>query len=250
MLMNKILLLATALVMSAAAGHASAQSGFYVSAFAGSDSPDKEVLDGINAAGLPRLNVITLDDGPIYGGSLGVASTEYGFGRFRAEIEVSSRDSDLEGVDLNGVARTIRPDRNVGVTTGLLQVIYDTPVYFDRLRFHAGAGYGLVNVNHNIGYLVANAVAIGSSPGNSLISITNSETTSGHQWIAGAEVLLSPRWSLTADVRSLEVGEMQTQRFVENAVINGVPTTLGTLDAVQDADYSSVSWTVGLKYAF
>lgn len=248
--MNKIVLLATALAMSAAAGQASAQSGFYITAFAGADSPDKEVLDGVNAAGLPRLNVITLDEGSIYGASLGVASTEYGFGRFRAELELSARKSDLEGVDLNGVARTIRPDRSVGVTTGLIQVIYDTPVYFDRVRFHAGAGYGLANVNHDIGYLVANAAAIGSSPGNLLIGITNSETTSAHQWIAGAEVLLSPRWSLTADVRSLDVGDLQTQRFVENSIINGTPTTIGTLDAVQDADYASVSWTVGLKYAF
>lgn len=248
--MNKIVLLVTALMASAAAGQASAQNGFYITAFTGGDSPDKEVLDGVNAAGLARLNVVTLDEGSIYGAALGVASPEYRFGRLRAELELSARKSDVEGVDLNGVARTVRPDRSVGVTTGQVQLIYDTPVFFDRVRFHAGAGYGLANVNHDIGYLVPNAAAIGSSPGNILIGITNSETTSAHQFIAGAELVLTSKWSLTADVRTLEVGDMQTQRFVENTIINGTPTTIGTLDSVQDADYSSTSWTVGLKYSF
>lgn len=247
--MNRLVFLAAGVAIAAAAGPAAAQTGVYVTAFGGVDSPE-ETLDGANPAGAVRHIEVTLEDGSIYGGALGVASSEYAFGRFRAEVEVSSRKSDLEGIELNDVARTIREDRSVAVSTGMIQAIYDTPLYWDRVRFHIGAGYGFAAVDHNLGYLVANAAAIGSSPGNFLINIPNSETTSAYQIMAGAEVVLAPRWSLTADVRSLNVGDLQAQRFVENSIINGTPTTIGTLDSVLSADYSSMSYTVGLKYAF
>ena len=248
--MNRLALLLAGVAIAGAAGPAAAQTAVYVTAFGGSDSPGRETLDGANSSGAARHIEATLDDGSIFGAALGVTSPDYSFGRFRAEVEVSSRKSDLQGIELNGVARTIRDDGNVSVSTGMVQALYDTPLYWDRVRFHVGAGYGFAAVDHNLGYLVANAAAIGSSPGNFLINIPNAETTSAYQVMAGAEFVLTPTWSLTADVRSLRVGDLQAQRFIENSIINGTPTTTGTLDSVLSADYSSTSYTVGLKYAF
>lgn len=222
----------------------------YITGFAGTDMPDEEALNGVNAAGQVRDIDVALEDASVLGLALGVASPDYSFGRLRAEAEVSFRESDVEGVTLNGVPRVFIEGSNVSVTAGMINVLYDTPVFFDRVRFSAGAGFGIAGIDHEIQYLVVTPGAIGPNPGNFRIAIPTTEVTYAYQLIGGVDLALTPHWSIVGDVRYLDLGDAQAQRFITNSIINGVPTTLGTLDSVLDADYSTTSYTIGLRYTF
>lgn len=226
------------------------EGGVYVSIFGGIDTPDEEKLDGQNAAGDLRDIDVALDDGKIFGGALGVAGADSSWGRLRAEVELSFRKSDQEGLTLNGVPRTVIDGSDVSVGAGMLNAYYDTPKFFDRVRFGVGAGFGVASVNHEIGYLIAVPPAIGTIPGQIQIAIPSSETGYAYQLIGGVEVELSSKLSLIGNVRYFDLGDVQVERFVLNSFINGVPTTTGTLDSVLDADYSTTSFTVGVRYKF
>ena len=219
----------------------------YVSGMIGINMPDDENFLGANAAGQGRDIQAQLDDGTQFGLSLGLMTKDYDWGRVRGEVEVAYRESDLEGLVLNAVSRTIIEGSGVDVTTAMVNLSYDTPKVLGSLRFSLGAGYGLASVTHDIRYLVANAAAIGSIPGQLQIAIPNSETTDAYQLIGGAEVELTPGISLIADVRYLEVGDTKGERYILNSIINGVATTNGTLDSILDADYSTVSLNAGLR---
>jgi opacity protein-like surface antigen len=71
-----------------------------------------------------------------------------------------------------------------------------------------------------------------------------------YQLVGAMEVELSSKLSLTADARYFDLGDVQTERFVLNSLINGVPTTTGTLDSILDARYATSSFTVGFRYKF
>ncbi len=232
------------------AAPAAAEHTAYVTGFAGADSPDSEALDGSNAAGQVRDIDVSLEDGAVSGLAIGVASTDYSFGRFRAEVEASFRQSDVGGVRLNGVDRVVLEGSEVSVAAGMINLVYDTPVYFERLRFSAGAGFGIASIDHEIRYLVVTPAAIGTFPGNLQIAIPATETTYAYQIIGGVEVALSPHWSLVGDIRYFDLGEIQAQRFILNTIIDGVPTTNGTLDSILDAEYSTTSVTAGLRFTF
>ena len=81
--------------------------GIYVSVFAGIDAPDDEKINGRNAAGDLRDIDVALDGGKIIGVALGIASADSSWGRLRGELELSLRKSDLDGLTLNGVPRTV-----------------------------------------------------------------------------------------------------------------------------------------------
>jgi len=222
----------------------------YVTLFAGLDKAADEAIDGRNAAGDLRDIDIAFDNGALVGGALGVSTRETAHGRARAEIELSYRTSELEGLTLNGVDRVIADGTEVGVAAGMLNLFYDTPQFQNRVRFSLGAGLGAAAINHDIRYLIAVPPATGSIPGQIQIAIPTSEATWAWQLIAGAEIALSPKLSLTGDVRYFDVGDVQVERFVMNSFINGAPTTTGTLDSVLDADYGAASLTIGLRYRF
>lgn len=226
------------------------EGGVYVTVFGGIDAPDEEKIDGRNAAGDLRDIDVALDDGKVIGAALGVAGADSSWGRLRAEVEFSFRKSDLEGLTLNGVPRTVVDGSDVSIGAGMLNAYFDTPKLLDRLRFGVGAGFGVASVNHEIGYLIAVPPAIGTIPGQVQIAIPSSETGYAYQLIGMAEVELSRNLSLIGDVRYFDLGDVQVERFVLNSFINGVPTTTGTLDSILDADYSTTSFTVGIRYKF
>lgn len=246
--MRLSILTATAAAIIAISTAAQAQDNrFYVAGTLGSDTFDDETISGANAAAQRRDINVEFDDGGYYGVALGLIGNEGRYGRIRGEVEASFRSADVEALMLNGVARSVVDGSEVSIASAMINGFYDTPVYFDRLRFYAGAGLGVAGVDHEIRYLVANPLATG---GNIQIIIPSSETTVAYQFVGGAELALSPSWSLTADVRYFDVGDVQVERYIGNTIINGTATNIGTLDSVLDADLSSVTVSAGLRYRF
>ena len=210
---------------------------FYVSLHAGQDLQDDEAIRGANAAGLPRNNDLTFADGRVYAAAIGVNAFEGDWGRVRFDAELSQREADVESIALNGVQQTIRQGSHVLMTAAMLNAYYDTPVYFDHLRFYAGAGIGIAEIDHQVRYRITG----GTNPSNANIAIPSAEPTVAYQLVGGAEYALTQNWSLLADVRLVEFSGIQIERF---------NLTTGALDSVNDTEKSSVSITAGLRYAF
>jgi opacity protein-like surface antigen len=243
-----LVLAAAAALAAANTAHAqTADNRFYASVFGGFETVDDESIAGANAAGQARNINVGFGDGSVFGVAAGVSSGDMAFGRFRAEVETAFREADVDSLSLNGVARQFNPSSEVSITTAMVNVLYDTPAFWGRVRAFGGVGFGLAGVDHQIRYLVANATATG---GNLQILIPSSETTYAYQLILGTEVELSPSWSFIGDVRYLDVGDTQVERYIGNTIINGTATSNGTLDSVLDADLASVSATIGVRYRF
>lgn len=235
---------AATFALAGAAAHAQAPAGkapenrFYVSVHAGQDLQDDEAIRGFNVAGLPRNNDLTFDDGRVYAAALGVNAFEGDWGRVRFDAELSQREADLDTIFLNNVEQTVRQGSHVLMTAAMLNAWYDTPVYFDHFRLYAGAGVGIANVDHQVRYRVTGGV----NPSNANIAIPTTEPTWSYQLVGGAEYALTSNWSLLADLRFVEFGSHQIQRF---------NFTTGILDSVNDVEpKSTVSLTAGLRYAF
>ena len=116
----------------------------------------------------------------------------------------------------------------------MLNIAYDTPRIFDRVRLTAGAGFGLAAIDYDIQYNVAAA-------GPAISISTNQSGRLAYQLIGGASVELTDGLELTGDVRYFEVGSHQVERF---------NLTTGTLDSVLGTKYRSTRVTAGIRYAF
>lgn len=231
-------LLATALVFPVVA-HAQDegvhdQSGdVYVSIFVGDNLGRGQVFDGAAIGGAPRKIETPTKDGLIGGGAIGVIVADTGYGRVRAEAEFSASKNDITDLVLNDVPRDLVRGRK-SVTAGMLNVAYDTPLIFDRVRFTAGAGLGLAAIDYDIQYNVAAA-------GPAISISTNQSGRLAYQLIGGASVSLTDRLELTGDVRYFKVGSHQIERF---------NLTAGTLDSVLNTSYRSTRLTAGVRYSF
>jgi opacity protein-like surface antigen len=239
--------LLAAAALLATSGLAVAETRPYIAIAGGIESADDESIRGANAAGQARDINVGFDTGEYLGLSLGLIGEDMAFGRLRGEVEASFRQSEVEGLSLNGVARAFNPSSEVSIAAAMVNGYVDSPLIANRFRIYGGAGFGVAGVDHEIRYLVANAAATG---GNLQILLPSSETTNAYQLILGGELKATPRFSLTADVRYFDVGDVQVERFIGNTIINGVATNTGTLDSVLDADLASTTVTFGLRYAF
>jgi opacity protein-like surface antigen len=210
----RLQVIAAATILLAGAAHAQTpEHRFYVSLHAGQDAQDDEAIRGFNVANAPRNNDLTFDDGRVYAAALGINAFEGEWGRVRFDAELSHREADLDTIFLNNVEQTVRQGSHVLMTAAMLNAYYDTPVYFDHVRFYTAD-----------------------------IAIPTAEPTWSYQLVGGGEYILTPNWSLLADVRFVEFGDLQIQRF---------NLTAGALDSVNDVQKkSSVSVTAGLRYAF
>lgn len=244
------LAMAGAPALAGEGAHADAKPRLYVAGFIGTDSPDTVEISGANAGGAVRDIEAELDDGELRGVAFGVAGRDTSFGRLRGEVELSFREADLVGLALNDVAREIIDGSDVSTTAALINVAYDTPKFLGRVRLSAGAGFGIASIDHEIRYLVANAAAIGTIPGQLQIAIPSSETAAAYQLTGGASFELTPSLSVTADARYFDLGDVQAERYILNTIINGTATTTGTLDSILDSDYATSSLTIGLRYTF
>jgi opacity protein-like surface antigen len=232
---------AAATIVLAGADPAQAQTPehrFYASIHAGQDVQDDESIRGFNVANLPRNNDLTFADGRVYAAALGVNAFQGDWGRVRFDAELSHREADVETIFLNNVEQTIRQGSHVLMTAAMLNAYYDTPVYFDHVRFYAGVGAGIASIDHQVRYRITG----GATPSLANIAIPTSEPTWAYQLVGGGEYILTPNWSLLADVRFVEFGNHQIERF---------NLTAGALDSVNDvSDKSSVSVTAGLRFSF
>jgi opacity protein-like surface antigen len=205
---------------------------FYVSGFLGANIGVTQKLDGATAAGAVRHIEAPLQDDISGGVALGLVAKEAGWGRVRLEGEFSARDNDVDKLVLNGVRRQLL-DGHTSVTSEMVNFLYDTPKYWDRVRFTVGAGVGVATVDYNIHYLVT---AAGPQ-----IAIPTSVTELGYQAILGTSYEVMQGIELTADARYFGVADQQAERFNASA---------GTLDSVLTAKYASTSLNLGVRYHF
>jgi opacity protein-like surface antigen len=229
------------------------ESSTYITVFAGKEYGEdfRQAPDGgLTVGGQPRNIDIELDSGKILGGAIGLASRDNKFWRLRGEIEVSYRKSDLQALALNGVDRVINRSSDVSAGAVMINGYLESPKLFNRIRVFAGGGFGATLVDNNIYYLVAVPGAIGTEPNNLQINIGDTEVTSAYQFMAGVDIAITKRLSLTGSVRQFQTGELHSKRFIQNAFIGGVPTTQGVLDSVLEYKYRSTSGLVGLTYRF
>lgn len=205
----------------------------YISAFIGDNLGRGQVFDGATVGGLPRKIETPTKDGLIGGAAIGVILADTAVGRFRTEAEFSASRNDVTDLVLNDVPRDlVRGGKSV--TAGMLNIAYDTPRLFDRVRLTAGAGFGLAAIDYDIRYNVAEA-------GPAISISTNQSGRLAYQLIGGAAIALNDRFELTGDVRYFEVGSHQVERF---------NLTTGALDSVLDTKYRSTRLTAGIRYSF
>lgn len=237
--MFKTTLLTTIAASAAIFGSASAGEGpFYVALHYGFDSPADEEIRGSNVAGADRNIDIDFESGSYFGASLGVVAKEGEFGRLRFEVEAAHREAEVDALALNDVDRRFRDDSQLTTTTVMINGLYDTPLLADRFRLFAGGGFGIANQDHDVRYLVERSEEAG---GNLAIAIPSSETTWSAQGILGGEWVISPKLSAVADVRFVQYGDTQVERYV---------LTTGAIDSVLDAENSTITSTIGLRLSF
>ncbi len=222
-----------------ALSHAAAQEpNFYVQGNIGSDFQHDEEIRGENVSGSPRNLDLSFETGSFKSVALGAYGPEGAWGRVRFDIELARREADLEQLVLNDVERLVRPGSDVSSTSAMINAAYDTPQFFERVRGFAGAGFGVANLDHEVRYVIERPEAAG---GNIAIAIPTTETTSIVQLFGGVEVEVLQNLSVIADVRHVDYGDSQVQRFNFSS---------GTLDSVLDVKKASTSVTFGARFAF
>ena len=239
--MFKKIAITTLLVSGLSTGNAIADERdkrFYGAIMVGSDSQKDENIEGQNGSGQIRDLDLSFDSGQFISVSFGVKAVEADWGRIRVEAELSQREGDMNELVLNGTERRFRPGSHVSLNSTMLNVFYDTPKLGFNTRAFVGAGFGQTSMDHEIRYLVERPASAGGNLG---IAIPSSETTSSYQLIGGLEWELNDSFSLLGDVRYLELGDSQVERF---------NVTAGALDSVLDADKSTTTVSAGIRYSF
>ncbi len=240
--MKKLPITLLAAVSALAATQAAARDGdsvhssegdIYVSVFVGDNLGRDQRFEGANPAGAVRNIETPTKDGLLGGAAIGVVLSDSGIGRFRTEAEFSATKNDVRDLILNDVPRDLVRGRK-SVTAGMLNLAYDTPRIFDRVRLTAGAGFGLAAIDYDIQYNVAAA-------GPAISISTNQSGRLAYQLIGGASVAITDRLELTGDVRYFEVGSHQVERF---------NLTTGALDSVLGTKYRATRLTAGIRYGF
>lgn len=205
---------------------------FYVSGFLGDNIGVTQKLNGQTAGGLVRNIEAPVQDDISGGVALGIVAKQGDWGRVRLEGEFTARDNNLDKLVLNGVRRQLLGG-DTSVTAEMVNFAYDTPKYWNLVRFSVGGGVGIASVDYNINYLVT---AAGPQ-----IAIPSSITTLGYQAIAGASLEVADGIELITDARYFGVADQKAERFNASA---------GTLDSVLTAKYASATVNVGLRYHF
>ena len=207
--------------------------GVYVSASAGVVVSDDQLINGFTAAGAPRRIITDMDKGSAFALALGYATNEADWGRVRAELEFANQKAELKALSLNAVDRALIGEPDKSVKTGMFNIYYDTPAFVGPVRAEFGAGIGKSKMDYNIRY---NVTATGPA-----IEILTDPSQSAYQLMAGLSGRVSGGLEMFTQFRYLKVKDHKVERF---------NTTAGALDSVLDAEYSSKSFSVGLRYVF
>lgn len=211
---------------------------FYAAFNFGQSLFDDSELRGSNVAGARRDIDISLEEDGFLAASLGVVANDGEYGRLRFEAEFAQHEADVDDLLLNGVPRSVRGGSDVSATTGMINAVYDTPLFAERFRGFAGVGFGVGSIDHEVRYLVERPAAAG---GDLAIAIPSTETTYSYQFMVGAEAMLTERFSVVLDARFVDFGDTQAERYV---------LTSGALDSVLDNEISTTAISLGLRYQF
>ena len=231
-------ILAAASSVAALSAAAHAEPRLYAGINFGQNNFNDAELRGANASGAPRNIDIDLESGTFIAGSLGFIATDTEYGRLRFDVEAAFRDGDVDQLVLNDVERRVRDGSELSATTLMINAYYDTPLFAERFRGFAGAGFGVGNIDHEVRYLVERPEEAG---GNLAIAIPSSETTLAYQFVIGAEAEITPHLSFVVDGRFVEFGDTQVERFV---------LTTGSLDSVLDSNNGATTVSFGLRARF
>lgn len=207
--------------------------GIYASGSVGIVQSDDQLINGANAAGAPRRIITDMDKGSNFALAIGYATNDASWGRVRGELEFGSQKADLKALSLNGVNRALIGEPDKSVKTGMINVFYDTPAFLGPVRAEFGAGLGKSKVDYNVRY---NVSATGPA-----IEIPTNASQGAYQLMAGLSGRVTGGLELFTQFRYLKVKDHKVERYNRTA---------GTLDSVLDAEYSSKSFNVGLRYVF
>lgn len=210
-----------------------ATGGVYASGSAGIVKSDDQLINGANAAGAPRRIITDMDKGSNFALAIGYATKDANWGRIRGELEFASQKAELKALSLNGVNRALIGEPDKSVKTGMVNVFYDTPAFLGPVRAEFGAGLGKSNIDYNVRYNVA---AAGPA-----IEIPTNASQGAYQLLAGLSGRVTGGLELFTQFRYLKVKDHKVERYNRTA---------GTLDSVLDAEYSSKSFNVGVRYVF
>lgn len=211
----------------------SATGGIYASGAVGIVKSDDQLINGANAAGMPRRIITDMDKGFAFALALGYATKDANWGRVRGELEFSRQKADLRALSLNGINRALIGEPDKVVKTGMLNVFYDTPAFIGPIRAELGAGIGRSKLDYNIRY---NVTATGPA-----IEIPSDPSQGAYQLMAGLSGRVSGGLELFTQFRYLKVNDHRVERFNRTA---------GTLDSTLDAEFSAKSFNVGVRYVF
>lgn len=205
----------------------------YGGLFIGDRLGDGQTFEGANIAGAPRVIETPTKDGLFGGAMIGAVVADAPWGRVRTEAELTASKNDISSLSLNGTRRELLNGRKT-VTTAMLNIAYDTPKFWDRVRFTIGGGAGAASIDYDIEYNVAAA-------GPRIQIPTNASGKPALQAIGGLSFEVAKNVELTADARYLHVNGHKVERF---------NFTASTLDSVLDTDYDATSITAGFRFFF
>jgi opacity protein-like surface antigen len=225
--------IAISLPVVACAADEGGDSGFYISGAAGVTLEDDQLINGFNAAGAPRRIVTDMDRGKAFNGAFGYRFAENAWGRIRTEAEIGRNDAELDALSLNGINRALIGSPDKSLTTGMINVFYDTPTFLGPVRAEFGAGVGRGKLDYNVRY---NVTATGPS-----IEIPTDASETAYQYVAGLSGELTDGLELFAQWRYMKLKDHKVERFNRTA---------GVRDSVLDAEYSARSVMIGLRYTF
>ncbi len=213
------LALAVLLAPVAAKADSMAKKGFYGSFHGGYVDADDH-----NFQYSPGNDVSTeLDGGFGIGAALG-----YDFGHFtqnlgvRAEAEITYRDNEVDGHDLNGAAQT----GAAGDLTSLAFMANGIIDIHNKSRFtpYAGAGIGFANVEYD-GYDIDAVNGV----------LSDDDTVFAYQLIAGLSFDINEKFALTADYRYFATEDPDVTTVVNNDT---------------STEYDTHNFLAGIRYKF
>ena len=238
--MSKFIMVTAAAVgsLAAIASPAMAQDentsgGVYISGSVGIVQSDDQLINGATALGAPRRIVTDMDKTATVAIALGYATKDASWGRVRGELEFSKHKADLKALSLNGINRALIGEPDKTVKTGMVNVFYDTPTIVGPIRAEFGAGIGKSKIDYNIRY---NVSATGPA-----IEIPTNPSQGAYQLMAGLSARVTGGLELFTQFRYLKIKDHKVERYNRTA---------GTLDSTLDAEYSSKSFSLGVRYVF
>lgn len=193
-----------------------ASAGWYVSGGVGYSEVDDQTSTGPN-----RLVNADYDSDVSFSGAVGYAFSD----SYRAEVELTFRENDVDQLSFNNVPRNARGD--ISSTSLFVNAYYDFSNVHEQFVPYIGAGIGLTDVDMDVQYGAAN--------------FNGDDTVLAFQAIAGANYHINDELSLYADVRYQITDDPELNRF-------GGPAPAANVEL--DSEYDTYNINVGIRYNF